>query len=254
MAATGSSTIRACSRRRADARARHDLRPQRPAAGDQPSGRDRARWTTIYRAAGIAPASGCEPAQSRCYPLGGFAFHVLGDWNAQTNWAARNSSYIERDSDAQLKGYDDHARDVEVVNPRTGKRHAGDLARLPRAAAARPPALLAAAAPRSTALQARDRDVHTSIDARLQIRARPALRDQIVAGKNARGAAVVLDPASGEVLASVSYPWPSRRGEAGSRWDAGTHGCSTARATVSTRRVGVQAGDRRGGAEEWWRG
>jgi peptidoglycan glycosyltransferase len=30
-----------------------------------------------------------------------------------------------------------------------------------------------------------------------------------VAGKSARGAAVVIDPSSGEVLASVSYPWPS---------------------------------------------
>jgi cell division protein FtsI/penicillin-binding protein 2 len=162
----------------------------------------------MYRAAGISPLAECNAGQSRCYPLGGSTFHLLGDWNAQTNWAARNSSYIERDNDPQLKGYDDHSREVEVSNPRTGRRHAAisrdyqDLLPLVRhrywwRSAA------------SDALRARNRDVHTSIDARLQIRASAALRDQVVAGKSKRGAAVVLDPSSGEVLASVSYPWPT---------------------------------------------
>ncbi|HZB25782.1 MAG TPA: FtsW/RodA/SpoVE family cell cycle protein, partial [Vicinamibacterales bacterium] len=163
---------------------------------------------TIYRAAGISPVVDCDPAESRCYPLGGFAFHLLGDWNAQTNWAARNSSYIERDSDAQLKGYDDHSREVQVVNPRTGKSHAA----ISRDYRELLPLIRHRYWWRSAAtdtLRARNRDVHTSIDARLQIRASTALRDQIVSGKSARGAAVVLDPANGEVLASVSYPWPS---------------------------------------------
>ncbi|MEX2663235.1 MAG: FtsW/RodA/SpoVE family cell cycle protein, partial [Vicinamibacterales bacterium] len=65
---------------------------------------------TIYRAAGVTPARECDRTESRCYPLGGFTFHLTGDWNAQSNWGARNSSYIERESDAQLKGYDDRAR------------------------------------------------------------------------------------------------------------------------------------------------
>ena len=64
----------------------------------------------------------CVDLSARCYPLGGLAFHVLGDWTHQANWAARNSSYLERESDARLKGYDDRARLVEVVNPRTGRR------------------------------------------------------------------------------------------------------------------------------------
>jgi len=50
--------------------------------------------------------------------------------------------------------------------------------------------------------------VRTTIDARLQVRVAAALRDGIVAGRFARGAAVVLDAATGEVLASASYPWP----------------------------------------------
>src|SRR5262249_5858104 len=61
------------------------------------------------------------------------------------------------------------------------------------------------------AIRSRDRDVRTTIDARLQMRVAGALRDGIVAGRFARGAAVVLDPATGELLAAASYPWPEER-------------------------------------------
>lgn len=170
---------------------------------------------TIYRAAGIAPVRECDRTESRCYPLGGFTFHLTGDWNQQSNWGARNSSYIERDSDAQLKGYDDRARAVEVVNPRTGRRQAaierdyGELLPLVRQ---RDWGWSSAI----DAMRARNRDVHTSIDARLQMRASTALRDRIETGGHARGAAVALDPDSGQVLASVSYPWPAAAGLAAS--------------------------------------
>ncbi|MDQ3418387.1 MAG: FtsW/RodA/SpoVE family cell cycle protein [Acidobacteriota bacterium] len=177
-----------------------------PLATSRPD--ETASIAKIYRAAGISSVSECDPADSRCYPLGGFTFHLLGDWNTQTNWAAGNSSYLERDSDAQLKGYDDHAREAQVVNPRTGKSHAA----ISRDYRELLPLIRQRHWPRSSAinaLRARTRDVHTSIDARLQIRAAAALRHQIAAGKSERGAAVVLDPSSGEVLASVSYPWPA---------------------------------------------
>lgn len=163
---------------------------------------------TIYRAAGIAPARACDPAESRCYPLGGFTFHLTGDWNRQSNWGARNSSYFERDSDAQLKGYDDRAQQVEVTSARTGMRQAAisrdyrELLPLVRQRYWRSSGAI-------DALRARNRDVHASIDARLQMRASSALRNQIEAGGHARGASVVLDADTGEVLASVSYPWPS---------------------------------------------
>jgi len=107
-----------------------------------------------------------------------------------------------------LKGYDDHTREVQVVNPLTVKSHAAisrDYRELLPLIRQRHWWSSSAA----DTLRARNRDVHTSIDARLQIRASTALRDQILTGKSERGAAVVLDPSSGEVLASVSYPWPS---------------------------------------------
>jgi cell division protein FtsW (lipid II flippase)/cell division protein FtsI/penicillin-binding protein 2 len=164
----------------------------------------------IYAGGGGVPAADCGEPSARCYPLGGFAFHVLGDWTHQANWAARNSSYLERDSDARLKAYDDRARLVDVVNPRTGK-HDQAIRRDFRALL---PLVRERYRPESDegrALRLRDRDVQTSIDARLQLRVAAALRDGISTGGFARGAAVVLDAGTGEVLAAASYPWPEAR-------------------------------------------
>jgi len=162
----------------------------------------------VYRHAGLAPVEACVPELPRCYPLGGPAFHIVGDWNHQTNWGAPNSSYLERDSDAEVKGYDDRVQLVEIVHPRTGvpqrvaKHDYRALLPLVRRRYAMNGAALRAFA-------ARRHDLHASIDARLQARAAAALRKGIEASGLERGAAVVMDAASGEVLASVSYPWPT---------------------------------------------
>jgi cell division protein FtsI/penicillin-binding protein 2 len=161
-----------------------------------------------YEGAGAVTPDDCRGGAPRCYPLGGFAFHVVGDWTNQANWAARNSSYVERESDAQLKGYDDHARPVDVVNPRTG-RHEQAIRRDFRALL---PLVRQRHRPNSDAVLAirtRERDVRTSLDARLQVRVAAALRDGITSGRFAHGAAVVIDAGTGEVLASASYPWPA---------------------------------------------
>ena len=55
----------------------------------------------------------------------------------------------------------------------------------------------------------RARDVRMSIDARLQVRVgRSCGRSCSEAGRD-KGAAVVLDPATGDLLAAVSYPLPA---------------------------------------------
>ena len=74
-----------------------------------------------YGAAGVQPPDSCAAEHARCYPLGGLAFHVVGNATYQTNWAARNSSFLERDDDVQLKGFDDRAQGVDVLNRRTGR-------------------------------------------------------------------------------------------------------------------------------------
>lgn len=164
-----------------------------------------------YENAGGVPVDDCAQAQGRCYPLGGMAFHLVGDWNRQANWGARNSSYFERDSDARLKGYDDRPELVGVVNPRTGERGQAvrrDLrALLPLVRQRHRPSSAAVVAVRS-----RERDLQTTIDGRLQARVAASLRDAIDTGRFARGAAVVLDASTGELLASASYPWPAETG------------------------------------------
>src|SRR5436190_17278256 len=165
-----------------------------------------ALGATYENAAGV-PLEDCPDASARCYPLGGAAFHVVGDWTHQANWAARNSSYVERDSDARLKGYDDRAQLVDVIHPRTGRRSQA-LRRDLRALLPLVRDRYRGGSDAAAIVRARDRDVKTTIDARLQVRVAAALRDGIESGRFARGAAVVLDPITGEVFAAASYPWP----------------------------------------------
>ena len=161
-----------------------------------------------YRKAGVLPVRTCTDDAGRCYPLAAIGFALLGDWNTRINWGARNSSYIERDSDGQLKGYDDHQQVVDVVNPRTGAR--GQTVR--RDYAELLPLARERYRPHSEAVRAllaRDRDLRVTVDARLQVRAADALRARMQAGGFERGGAVVLDSATGDLLASVTYPWPT---------------------------------------------
>jgi cell division protein FtsW (lipid II flippase)/cell division protein FtsI/penicillin-binding protein 2 len=167
---------------------------------------------SAYRKAGITMAQDCGANEDRCYPLGGPAFSVVGDWNRQLNWGARNSSYFERDSDARLKGYDDRQRAVDVVNRRTGARDRT----IRRDYTELLPLVRHRYDPEHSSVRAllgRPRDLNTSIDARLQSRAAAALQYGIEKGGHARGAAIVLDVETGEVLASVSYPWPEMTNE-----------------------------------------
>src|SRR6185295_1147478 len=106
--------------------------------------------------------------------------------------------------------YDDHARLVEVIDPQTG-RHTQAMRRDLRALLPLVRHRYQPDGDAVVALRSRDRDVTTTIDARLQVRVAAALRDGIASGHFVRGAAVVIDPASGDLLAAASYPWPADR-------------------------------------------
>ena len=102
------------------------------------------------------------------------------------------------------------------------------------------------------AIRSRERDVQTTIDARLQVRVAAALRDGIQSGRFGRGAAVVLDADTGELLAAASYPWPSDQmiesgGEAAGRCQAigGVAGPGTLRSVSSGIHVQAAHGRRR---------
>jgi cell division protein FtsW (lipid II flippase) len=151
-------------------------------------------------------ATDCLPDASRCYPLGGLAFHLTGETLAQTNWAARNASFVERDAAAVLQGFDDHAQPVEVTL-RDGRRHTliardfRDL--LPLMRHRRDPDHAAV-----RRILDRPRDVRVTIDAPLQALVANALGQRAAGVRAPGGAAVVIDVATGAVLASASYPWP----------------------------------------------
>jgi cell division protein FtsW (lipid II flippase) len=146
------------------------------------------------------PFQGRETVE-RCYPLGGPAFHLLGNARTRVNWSALNTSYIERDAEDTLRGFDDHAtivdgalrRDYSAIVPLLRDREVRlNMVRL------KP----------GTTDRVRPRDVALTIDAGLQLRA-AAIVASYAKRAAGSGAAVVVDPDTGELLASVSYPWPN---------------------------------------------
>ena len=136
----------------------------------------------------IATAATGTPSKAfgeRCYPLGGGAFHLLGDAVSRANWAAPNAAFAEHEFDTRLRGYNDYSELLALWDHRDEPFH-----RSVRAILDRP------------------RDVTLTIDARLQARAAALLAKQLGDLRLSKGAVVVLDVATGDVLASVSAPWP----------------------------------------------
>jgi len=161
------------------------------------------RLTTL----GLTEASlGCVPLSDRCYPLGTQAFHVVGDALNRTNWSARNSSFVERDSNIVLQGFDDDPHPLVVALP-DGKSQTV-VARDYRALL---PLVRQRGDPSHRAIRefmARPRDITLTIDGPLQALVAQALEARVRSVKAERGAVVVVDPTTGAVLASGSYPLP----------------------------------------------
>jgi len=164
------------------------------------------RARAAYQKLGVAPNGTCVDPVSRCYPIGGAAFHVLGNADTRDNWGASNTAYIERDADDRLRGFDDHDMSVPATAAdgtpvRAVRRDYRELVPLLRHRHQPQHAAV-------TALLARERDVKTTIDARLQLRVAQILRGAAARSKTQHAAAVVLDPATGDVLSLASYPFP----------------------------------------------
>jgi cell division protein FtsI/penicillin-binding protein 2/cell division protein FtsW (lipid II flippase) len=159
-----------------------------------------------YKKRGVEIAA-CDSPSERCYPLGAAAFHLLGDLTTRRNWGAGNSSYVERDLQDRLRGFEDRASVVSVADAAgrsapTMRRDYGDLV----------PLLRHRYRPGNSDVKAfleRTRDVTLTIDAPLQARIARILAKYAERTSTGRAAAVVIDPATGDVLASVSYPLPA---------------------------------------------
>jgi cell division protein FtsW (lipid II flippase) len=164
-----------------------------------------------YKDIGIDIDQACNRADPRCYPLGALTFHLLGDIRTRANWSAPNSSLVERDLAVRLQGYDDRGRIVTVKDaqgrnfntirydyrellPLLRHRWEPDNVNVKR-------------------IRDRQRNVHLSISAALQVKAGQILNAHLTAEHLDRGALVAMDPANGDLLASVNAPSPDLSGE-----------------------------------------
>jgi cell division protein FtsW (lipid II flippase) len=159
-----------------------------------------------YKELGIDIDQACNRADSRFYPLGALTFHLLGDVRTRASWTAPNSSLVERDQAIRLQGYDDRARIVEVKDaagkPFYSVRY--DYRELL-------PLLRHRWEPDNPAVKRvrdRERNVHLSIHAGLQAKAGQILQARLAAQHLTRGSLVVMEPATGDLLASVNIPSP----------------------------------------------
>ncbi len=144
------------------------------------------RYRDPYEKLGITIDEVCSRLDNRHYPFTELTAHFLGDWRTGENFHATNASLVEHDSNVKLQGYQDYRELAPLVR----YRHQPGNAAIEQ-------------------LRSRDRNVRTSIDIRLQMRATEILDRRLRAAKREKGAVVVMDAQSGEVLALVSLPAPA---------------------------------------------
>jgi cell division protein FtsI/penicillin-binding protein 2/cell division protein FtsW (lipid II flippase) len=146
------------------------------------------RHRAEYEALGVKIEDVASRFENRHYPFGAVAEHVLGDLRTGENFHATNASLVEHDSNARLQGYE-YAELASLVRYRHQPSNPG-----------------------LAAVLARDRNVHLTIDIRLQMRAQEILERHLRTLGTRDGAAVILDAATGDVLAMVSAPTPDPPG------------------------------------------
>jgi len=159
-----------------------------------------------YKKAGVGIARCAASIPERCYPLGGAAFHLLGDIRDARNWTATNTAYVERDAQDHLRGFDDHATTVKV-------REAGQLVTTIRRDYRELIPLLrhrhTPDHPDVKAFLTRQRDVTLTIDAPFQASVANILSKYAARSASGHAAAVVINPDTGDLLAVASYPFPA---------------------------------------------
>ncbi len=156
-----------------------------------------------FRQMGIAIPPVDDPREFRYYPLGAYTVHLLGDLHTRANWGARNSSLVEREAVVQLQGYDDRARVIAVDKHYTVRHDYRELVPLLRHRWQPDHPLV-------LKVLNRNRDVKMTIDSRLQVRASRILQTHLKRLGKQKGSLVAMDTSTGDLLASVSYPWPEQ--------------------------------------------
>ncbi len=177
-----------------------------------------SRWEELekyrkrYEELGVDIDETCSRSDKRHYPFakskfGGSLYHLLGDIRYPLRWNAADTSYVERDSSNQLQGFDDKEKRIQVKDPRSGAlvsvetHDYHELIPLIRNRYNKD-------ADAAKQILNRNHDVRLTIDVKLQLEVAKILKQKVQQARVERGAIVVVDPKTGDLLASVSYPWP----------------------------------------------
>jgi cell division protein FtsI/penicillin-binding protein 2/cell division protein FtsW (lipid II flippase) len=146
------------------------------------------RHRTDYAALGISLDQAASRFDSRHYPFGSAMAQVVGDLRTSENFHATNASLVEHDSNGKLQGYE-----YQELAGLVRQRHQPGNPALAR-------------------VLERDRNVRLTLDVRLQMRAQEVLNRELRRAGLQKGSAVVMDAATGDVLAMVSAPAPDPPG------------------------------------------
>jgi cell division protein FtsI/penicillin-binding protein 2/cell division protein FtsW (lipid II flippase) len=146
------------------------------------------RHRAEYESLGVKIDDVASRFENRHYPFGAVAEHVVGDLRTGEEFHASNASLVEHDSNARLQGYE-YAELSSLVRYRHQPSNPG-----------------------LAAVLARDRNVHLTVDIRLQLRAQQILEQHLRSLGLRNGAAVVMDAQTGDILAMASAPAPDPPG------------------------------------------
>ncbi|QDK81964.1 penicillin-binding protein [Spirosoma sp. KCTC 42546] len=149
----------------------------------------------------------------RYYPFGEHLFFWIGDLNTQLFWGQSNGYYAEATHFSELRGFNSRPRKTTLVatdyqadrfSPTVQQTRTLSVYDYSELA----PALRAGIDSREVAeRKAKNRDLHLSVNAELQVTLQKALAQSKY--NNKRLSVVVLDAASGDVLASAIHPLPN---------------------------------------------
>ena len=149
----------------------------------------------------------------RYYPFGEHLFFWTGDLNTQLFWEQSNGYYAEATHFSELRGFNSRPRKTNLVatdyradrfSPTVQQTRVLSVYDYSELA----PALRAGIDSREVAeRKTKNRDLHLSVNAELQVALQKALANSEYADK--RLSVVVLDAASGDVLASAIHPLPN---------------------------------------------
>ncbi|GAB3491751.1 hypothetical protein GCM10027341_05120 [Spirosoma knui] len=176
----------------------------------------------ITRQAGKLQQSGLLPdelktltqkRQQRYYPFGEHLFFWVGDLNTQLFWGQSNGYYAEATHLSELRGFNSRPRKTDLVTTdyradrfspsvhQTRTLSVYDYSELA-------PALRAGLDSREVERRkAQNRDVYLTVNAELQVALQKSLAQSDY--RNKRLSVVVLDAASGDLLASAMHPLPN---------------------------------------------